>query len=64
MEYTNIFTLEQQKALDLLDKYFSTTPKKIIQVEINEIFSQSFEGVTIDEYFKLFGNTIQTNSIE
>ncbi len=51
-----MFTPEQLKALELLDKYFTETSQEVIQAEIDAIFGKDFEGFTIDEYFLNFHN--------
>lgn len=46
-----MYSLTQQNALNLLDRYFSETSLEVIQTEIKEVFQRQFEGPTIDEYF-------------
>jgi hypothetical protein len=46
-----MFSHAQQKALDLLDKYFAETPFEKIQADIDYINSLEFEGKPAEEYF-------------
>ena len=48
-----MFSPSQQKALDLLDKYFVETKPEDIKKDVEHISSQSFVGSSAEEYFNM-----------
>ena len=49
-----MLTEQQQRSLDLLDKYLKETPKEEIQVGIDAVSKLKFAGPTVKEYFDNF----------
>ncbi len=49
-----MFTKSQTDALALLDKYFSETPKHIIEAEVQAVSELNFAGTSAKDYFASF----------
>jgi hypothetical protein len=46
--------LHLKKSLEMIDKYIKETPQDIIDRELNSCKSDEFNGLTLNQYFKLF----------
>ncbi len=49
-----MLTAQQQRSLDLLDKYLKETPREEIQAGIDAVSKMKFAGPTVKEYFDNF----------
>ena len=49
-----MYTKQQQRSLELLEKYFEETPEEEIQAAIDVVSNMKFAGPTVKEYFDNF----------